>query len=56
MTDHNDYPRSICKHMDQQVQLGETLAAVIMVPEEGVLYATCGQPCQNEYVKYSLSN
>jgi isopenicillin-N N-acyltransferase-like protein len=56
MTDHNDYPRSICKHTDQQVQLGETLAAVIMVPEEGVLYATCGQPCQNEYIEYSLSS
>jgi isopenicillin-N N-acyltransferase-like protein len=54
LTDHTDYPRSICKHMDQQVQFGETLAAVIMVPEERVMYAACGQPCCNEYQKYSL--
>jgi isopenicillin-N N-acyltransferase-like protein len=54
LTDHNDYPRSICKHTDLQTQFGETLAAVIMVPEERVMYATCGQPCQHEYVEYKL--
>jgi isopenicillin-N N-acyltransferase-like protein len=53
-TDHTDYPRSICKHTDLQVQLGETLAAVIMVPEEGIIYATCGQPCRYEYIEYKL--
>jgi hypothetical protein len=37
-----------------EVQLGETLAAEIMVPAEGVMYATWGQPCKNEYVEYRL--
>jgi isopenicillin-N N-acyltransferase-like protein len=55
LTDHTDYPRSICKHTDLQVQLGETLAAEIMVPEEGVMYATRGQPCKYEFVEYKLT-
>jgi isopenicillin-N N-acyltransferase-like protein len=54
LTDHSDYPRSICKHTDMGVQLGETLAAEIMVPEDGTLYATWGQPCKYEYVEYKL--
>jgi len=54
LTDHSDYPRSICKHTDMGVQLGETLAAEIMVPEDGILYATWGQPCKYEYVEYKL--
>ncbi len=55
LTDHTDYPRSICKHTDMEVQLGETLAAEIMVPEDGVLYATWGQPCKYEYLEYKLN-
>ncbi len=55
LTDHTDYPRSICKHTDMGVQLGETLAAEIMVPEDRVMYATWGQPCKYEYVEYKLS-
>ncbi len=54
LTDHTDYPRSICKHTDMEVQLGETLAAEIMVPADGVMYATWGQPCKNEYIEYRL--
>jgi isopenicillin-N N-acyltransferase-like protein len=54
MTDHTDYPRAICKHTDLQVQLGETLAAVIMVPEDRVMYAAYGQPCKYEYLEYKL--
>ena len=54
MADHNDYPRSICKHTDMGVQLGETLAAVVMVPEEGIMYAAYGQPCTYEYLEYRL--
>ena len=53
-TDHTDYPRAICKHTDMGVQFGETLAAVIMVPEDRIMYATYGQPCQYEYLEYGL--
>ncbi len=55
LTDHTDYPRSICKHTDLGVQLGETLAAEIMVPEEGLMYTAWGQPCKYEYLEYRLS-
>lgn len=54
MADHNDYPRSICKHTDMGVQLGETLAAVVMVPGEGLMQVACGQPCTHEFLEYRL--
>ena len=57
LTDHNNYPNSICGHINEEVPppaRGQTLAAVIMIPEEGVMYATYGQPCQNEYIEYKL--
>jgi isopenicillin-N N-acyltransferase-like protein len=54
LSDHTDYPRSICKHADRGVNLGETIAAIIMVPEDRVMYITYGQPCMYEFVKYQL--
>jgi isopenicillin-N N-acyltransferase-like protein len=54
LSDHTDYPRSICKHADKGVNLGETIAAIIIVPEDGVMYIAYGQPCKYEFVKYQL--
>ena len=54
LSDHTDYPRSICKHADMGVNLGETIAAIIIVPEDGVMYVAYGQPCKYEFVKYQL--
>jgi isopenicillin-N N-acyltransferase like protein len=52
--DHSDYPRSLCKHVDDGVALGETIAAIVIDPAERAMYLTYGQPCQYEYVKYRL--
>ena len=57
LTDHNNYPNSICGHINEEIPpqgRGQTLAAVIMVPEDRVMYATYGQPCQYEYTEYGL--
>jgi isopenicillin-N N-acyltransferase like protein len=54
LSDHTDYPRSICKHVADGVALGETIAAMIMVPEERAMYITKGHPCENEFIKYEL--
>jgi isopenicillin-N N-acyltransferase-like protein len=54
MADHNNYPNSICAHMNPQMPRGETLASLIMVPEDKVMYVTWGQPCRYEYEEYRL--
>lgn len=54
LSDHTDYPRSICKHIDQGTTLGETLTALVIVPEERSMYVTYGHPCCHEFMKYEL--
>ena len=57
LSDHNNFPSSICRHPDSSVPpglMGETLASVIMVPEERKMYIAYGNPCQCEYLEYGL--
>jgi len=57
LQDHNDYPDSICRHVDlagPPEQYFETSASIISVPAEGKMYITNGRPCENEYVVYRL--
>lgn len=54
MADHNNYPNSICAHFNPEMPRGETLASLIMVPEDRVMYLTHGQPCRYEYQEYRL--
>lgn len=57
MADHNNYPNSICRHIDEdkpQASHLETVASVIMVPEDRIIYLSYGQPCRYEYVEYRL--
>ena len=57
LADHNDYPLSICRHYDPdnpRVFNAETLVSFIMIPEEQLMYISCGNPCQYEYVEYRL--
>jgi isopenicillin-N N-acyltransferase-like protein len=57
LSDHDDYPTSICKHGDTALppewQM-KTGASLIMVPEDGVMYIAKGTPCENEYHMYQL--
>jgi isopenicillin-N N-acyltransferase-like protein len=57
LSDHNNFPSSICRHSDSNSPpglVGETLASVIMVPEERKMYIAYGNPCQCEYLEYGL--
>jgi isopenicillin-N N-acyltransferase-like protein len=57
MSDHNNYPHSICGHQNEEMPMyarSMTVSSVIMVPEDKVMYATCGNPCEYEYSEYRL--
>lgn len=57
MSDHHNYPHSICGHPNEEMLpsfRSETVATIIMVPEDGLMYVTDGQPCQNEFEEYQL--
>jgi isopenicillin-N N-acyltransferase like protein len=57
LSDHNNYPNSICRHPDTNAPsglLGETLASVIMVPEDRKMLIAYGNPCRCEFVEYGL--
>jgi isopenicillin-N N-acyltransferase-like protein len=54
MSDHNNYPRSICNHPSGNSQYQGTLASVIMVPEDKCIYVSGGPPCQYDYLEYRL--
>lgn len=55
LVDHDKYPYSICRHLDDKVQVSsKTLASFIMIPEEGVIYIAAGNPCEYDYIKYEF--
>lgn len=57
MTDHEKYPCSICRHAEpgkRQETASETLAAYVMIPAEGIIYISRGNPCQYDFEKYIL--
>ena len=57
MSDHHNHPHSVCVHpnMDYPPEArSTTVSSVIMVPEDNVMYATCGPPCEYEYMEYQL--
>ncbi|MBM7856087.1 isopenicillin-N N-acyltransferase-like protein [Desulfohalotomaculum tongense] len=57
LSDHNNYPHSICRHIDEEKPPefhSETLASFIMVPEDRTMYISYGNPCHYEYLEYKL--
>ncbi|SDF26028.1 C45 family autoproteolytic acyltransferase/hydolase [Sporomusa acidovorans] len=57
LSDHNNYPDAICRHANQNLSPehhSETLASFIMVPEERKMYIAYGNPCQSDYLQYTL--
>jgi isopenicillin-N N-acyltransferase-like protein len=54
MSNHNHYPKGICNHA-LEGSTAETLASVIMVPEDNAMYVTFGHPCEYEYEEYKLT-
>lgn len=55
--DHVGYPRSICHHPDAKLvefQRMKTISAVIVDLSRYEMLATMGNPCQNDFISYSL--
>jgi isopenicillin-N N-acyltransferase-like protein len=57
LSDHRGRPHSVCAHVDT-ASLGpvpaETIASVIMVPDEGRMLVAAGTPCEREYAEYGV--
>ncbi|MGQ9544094.1 MAG: C45 family autoproteolytic acyltransferase/hydrolase [Candidatus Bathyarchaeia archaeon] len=52
VSDHFDYPNSICRHPDSRAHPDdqfETITSVLMFLEEGKFYFTEGAPCKGKY-------
>jgi isopenicillin-N N-acyltransferase-like protein len=57
LSDHNNYPDSICRHVDQEVPLKQqmkTVASIISYPKEQKMFIAHGNPCENEHIEYKL--
>jgi isopenicillin-N N-acyltransferase-like protein len=50
LSDHDRTPASICRHEEALV----TIASIVAEPDQGRLHVAVGNPCENEYVAYSL--
>lgn len=57
LCDHQDYPRSICRHANDHPRHGfwETVFSVIMVPSAGEMHVSRGPPCSQPYATYRLN-
>ena len=59
LQDHDNAPRSICRHEDSQAPVDEqyrTVTSIVMDLHDRRLWATDGPPCENEYAAFSLSS
>jgi isopenicillin-N N-acyltransferase-like protein len=53
LADHEGYPlSSICKH--GELPTSSTIASMISLPQRGVMYVCCGNPCEGEYIEYQV--
>ncbi|RKG75780.1 peptidase C45 [Corallococcus exercitus] len=55
LSDHSLFPTGLCAHAEGDVRRPDTVAAVVMRPDEGVLSVTKGNPCRATPVEFRLS-
>ncbi len=57
LSDHDDYPTSICRHPNDHPGDGHWTSVVSMIlePANGLMRLSRGNPCQNPYEVYSLN-
>ncbi len=58
LRDHDGFPRSICRHQNDDPQHGnwETVFSIIMDPQEGRMHVSRGTPCSNSYEIYEMKD
>lgn len=56
LRNHVDYPRSICRHANDDPGFGfwQTVFSVIIEPEVSAMHITRGTPCEHPYEKYEM--
>ena len=57
MRDHEGFPRSICRHANDDLKTGfwETVFSIIIEPQLRRMHVSRGQPCEHPYETYALS-
>lgn len=56
LADHADHPDGLCFHAAGKPYRNETVAAVVMVPQAGRLYALQGAPCEQTFAAFDLES
>ena len=58
LRDHDNHPRSICRHVndDQPTGFWQTVFSVIIEPERSQMQITRGTPCSHPYEMYRMSS
>lgn len=56
LSDHENYPRAICRHPNEDAVTGywRTVFSVILESDSGVMHLTRGNPCERPYETYRL--
>jgi isopenicillin-N N-acyltransferase like protein len=54
LRDHSLYPVGLCAHSDGDVRQDESVAALVMCPDDGTMLAAVGQPCQTDAIRVSV--
>jgi predicted choloylglycine hydrolase len=54
LTDHENYPATICRHTEGPPWNIITIASMIAQPADGLMHVSFGQGCKNKYITYSL--
>lgn len=57
LRDHDNYPRSICRHTNDDPRTGfwQTTFSVIIEPDQRRMHVSRGTPCDHPYQTYSLT-
>lgn len=53
-SDHSLYPVGICAHSQGNIRLAESVGAVVLYPQAGIMYARKGNPCKGKTEVFSL--
>ena len=57
LRDHQDHPRSICRHSNDDPNTGfwQTVFSVIIEPEQRRMHVSRGTPCDHSYETYEMA-
>ncbi len=57
LSDHDGFPRSICRHPNDDPETGfwRSVVSMVLEPSEGRMHLTRGNPCERPYEVYTLN-